>query len=304
VYLQPNGVPVGDQAIILTQAPGAPVMVEQLPPPLVSPTIPPGQAVPNAPGKPNPMATYKPLAPIPYRTDTSEFRKHLGELAAERTELDKLRQNLKELSADRAYENEKEQIRQKIQDLILKRGAQILRAPARAQVTYDEPPTVAPQTQPRLPDQFEPPLKPKPMPMIPEKPAVEPVIEPRSVFISSAIPGAAESGLLAAQNYFMLAKYREALEQCERIDLLRLHPDDKQATLFLKATCLRKLGSLKESAEAYKEVIVMEGDEMLVECAQWHIQGIRWRLETDANLQKLKQRRIALEQSLREEKQP
>jgi tetratricopeptide (TPR) repeat protein len=116
--------------------------------------------------------------------------------------------------------------------------------------------------------------------------------------ISSPPPGA-EVGkpsdpFTLAQALFRAGEYQAALQNYRRIDLESLTPQEKMFIQYMTACCLRKLGKLEDAAALYREVANTREDEVLTDCALWHLNVLNGRRETAKQLEELRQRREAL----------
>lgn len=76
-------------------------------------------------------------------------------------------------------------------------------------------------------------------------------------------PAGAKDPLAAAQNYFQAGDIEEALKTYRSIDLddRELKSEDRLLIQYMTATCLRKLGRLKEAEELYQTVAASEDPE-------------------------------------------
>ena len=61
----------------------------------------------------------------------------------------------------------------------------------------------------------------------------------------------------------------------------------------MSACCLRKLGRLDEAAALYREGANAREDEVLTDCALWHLSAISWRRDMEKQLETLRERRQA-----------
>jgi hypothetical protein len=99
-----------------------------------------------------------------------------------------------------------------------------------------------------------------------------------------------------AQNYFRAHDYEAALDAYRKVPTRDASPEERAPTLYMIATCLRKLGKTDEAAKVYREVAAIKGDPFVAGCAQWQLKTLDWRKDVDAQLvAQLRQRRKGLE---------
>lgn len=99
--------------------------------------------------------------------------------------------------------------------------------------------------------------------------------------------------LLVARSLFRAGDYGATLETYRQIDQNGLTPDERVLVQYMSACCLRKLGRLDEAAVLYREVANAHEDEVLTDCALWHLSAINWRRDMEKELEDLRQRRLA-----------
>lgn len=97
--------------------------------------------------------------------------------------------------------------------------------------------------------------------------------------------------VLAARANFRAGDYAAALETYRQIDLNGLTRDERSLVQYMSACCLRKLGRLDEAAALYREVASAREDEVLTDCALWHLSAINWRRDMEKQLETLRDRR-------------
>jgi hypothetical protein len=96
---------------------------------------------------------------------------------------------------------------------------------------------------------------------------------------------------LLAQALFRAADFDGALRTYRKLDQDSLTREDRVMAQFMIACCLRKLGKLEEAASVYREVANAREDEVLTDCALWHLSAIRWRRDMETQLEEIRQRR-------------
>jgi hypothetical protein len=106
--------------------------------------------------------------------------------------------------------------------------------------------------------------------------------------------GGAIDPVAVAQNYFRAGEFEAALAAYRKV------PTDGSAeqrapTMYMIATCLRKLGKRDEAARVYREVAAIKGDEFVAECAVSQLKMLDWRKDVESQLADLRARRKALE---------
>jgi hypothetical protein len=109
-------------------------------------------------------------------------------------------------------------------------------------------------------------------------------------------PGAAAEAppgdpVLTARSLFRAGDHASALETYRQIDLDGLTRDERTLVQYMSACCLRKLGRLDEAAAIYREVADAREDEVLTDCALWHLSAINWRRDMEKQLETLRDRR-------------
>jgi tetratricopeptide (TPR) repeat protein len=97
--------------------------------------------------------------------------------------------------------------------------------------------------------------------------------------------------MLAARALFRAGDHAAALETYRQIDLDALTRDERTLVQYMSACCLRKLGRLDEAAALYREVASAREDEVLTDCALWHLSAINWRRDMEKQLEALRDRR-------------
>jgi tetratricopeptide (TPR) repeat protein len=97
--------------------------------------------------------------------------------------------------------------------------------------------------------------------------------------------------VLAARALFRAGDHAAALETYRQIDLNGLTRDERTLVQYMSACCLRKLGRLDEAAALYREVASAREDEVLTDCALWHLSAINWRRDMEKQLDGLRERR-------------
>jgi tetratricopeptide (TPR) repeat protein len=113
---------------------------------------------------------------------------------------------------------------------------------------------------------------------------------PASGSSAEAPPG---DPVLAARALFRAGDHAAALETYRQIDLDGLTRDERTLVQYMSACCLRKLGRLDEAAAIYREVADAREDEVLTDCALWHLSAINWRRDMEKQLETLRERRQA-----------
>jgi tetratricopeptide (TPR) repeat protein len=107
---------------------------------------------------------------------------------------------------------------------------------------------------------------------------------------ADSLPG---DPVLAARALFRAGDHAAALETYRQIDLDGLTRDERNLVQYMSACCLRKLGRLDEAAALYREVASAREDEVLTDCALWHLSAISWRRDMEKQLETLRERRQA-----------
>jgi hypothetical protein len=97
--------------------------------------------------------------------------------------------------------------------------------------------------------------------------------------------------ILAARALFRAGDFAGALETYRQIDPDGLTRDERTLVQYMSACCLRKLGRLDEAATVYREVASAREDEVLTDCALWHLSAINWRRDMEKQLEALRDRR-------------
>ena len=93
---------------------------------------------------------------------------------------------------------------------------------------------------------------------------------------------------------FLSGAYAKSLEAYRSIEPSEQLPEDRLATQYVMACCLRKLGKLDDAAALYREVGNSGGHESLVTNAQWHLQTMKGHQELVAELERLRSVRVNL----------
>jgi tetratricopeptide (TPR) repeat protein len=141
------------------------------------------------------------------------------------------------------------------------------------------------------------PTQPKPNPLPPEPKTVTadpPQPVPPAVSSSSTAAGPVDI-VHFAQTLFRAERYEEALAVFRTVDLKGRKPEERAPIIYLTAECLRHLGKPDEGIALLREVANSRGDEHLAAYAQWQIENVRWQRETQARLQEIRQRILAME---------
>jgi tetratricopeptide (TPR) repeat protein len=111
----------------------------------------------------------------------------------------------------------------------------------------------------------------------------------------NAANGGAIDQVAVAQNYFRAGDYEAALDAYRKVPTGNAPAEQRAPTLYMIATCLRKLGRRDEAAKVYREAAGIKGDEFVAECARWQLETLAWRRDMEAQIDQIKQRRKALE---------
>ncbi len=98
-----------------------------------------------------------------------------------------------------------------------------------------------------------------------------------------------------AQNLFRAGDYEAALEAYRRVPLQNAAAEERAPTVYMIATCYRKLGRLPEAEKHYRDAAEIKGDPFVAQCAQWQLDTITWRRQVEAQLAELREHRKALE---------
>jgi tetratricopeptide (TPR) repeat protein len=115
----------------------------------------------------------------------------------------------------------------------------------------------------------------------------------RGAVLTPAAEAPAGDPVLAARALFRAGDHAAALETYRQIDLDSLTRDERTLVQYMSACCLRKLGRLDEAASIYREVASAREDEVLTDCALWHLSAINWRRDMEKQLETLRERRQA-----------
>lgn len=248
----------------LPAGPGDPVPLRGVPlPPIGSgdpkmPVLPPPRPLPGAGGE-----RTSPVSPD-LQTGAQRLREEREALAAER---DKIARELKD--GEPAQDAEELRLRARLAELVSRiksRGAE-----------KQAPRPVGPPAGG---------AKPEPAPGHAAPPAAPP-------------PPGAELGkpgdpFTLAQALFRAGEYTAALQAYRRIDPDGLPAPEKVVVQYMTACCLRKLGRSEEAAALYREVANAREDEVLTDCALWHLNAINWRRDVEKQLEEIRRRREAL----------
>jgi tetratricopeptide (TPR) repeat protein len=98
-----------------------------------------------------------------------------------------------------------------------------------------------------------------------------------------------------AQNYFKAGDYQAALDAYNKVPIEGAPGEQRAATLYMIATCHRKLGHLPQAEKFYREAAAVKEDRFIADCATWQLQTISWRREVEGQLAELRERRKGLE---------
>ncbi|HEX5271926.1 MAG TPA: tetratricopeptide repeat protein [Gemmataceae bacterium] len=123
---------------------------------------------------------------------------------------------------------------------------------------------------------------------------------PSVVIPSDASPPTASAGgsidpVAVAQNLFRAGDYEAALDAYRKVPLRGVTGEERAPTLYMIATCLRKLGKPDEAAKVYRDVAAIKDDPFVADCARWQLDNLTWRKEVEGQIAQLRQRRKALE---------
>ncbi len=124
-----------------------------------------------------------------------------------------------------------------------------------------------------------------------------PVLPPDPPLTAStgASAGGAIDLVAVAQNLFRAGDYAAALDAYRKVPLRGATGEERAPTLYMIATCLRKLGKRDEAAKVYREVASVKDDPFVADCARWQLDSLTWHKEMDGQLAQLRQRRKGLE---------
>ncbi len=107
--------------------------------------------------------------------------------------------------------------------------------------------------------------------------------------------GGAIDPAAVAQNYFRAGDYQTALDAYRKVPLRGAGAEERAPTLYMIATCLRKLGQREEAAKVYRDVAAIKDDPFVADCARWQLETLTWRKDVEGQLAQLRQRRKGLE---------
>jgi tetratricopeptide (TPR) repeat protein len=126
-------------------------------------------------------------------------------------------------------------------------------------------------------------------------PPILPPSEPVPLTSSGSLPGGAIDPVAVAQNYFRAGDYEAALEAFRKVPLRGAVAEERAPTLYMVATCLRKLGKTDEAAKVYREVAAIKDDPFVADCARWQLETLTWRKDVGSQIAQMRQRRKGLE---------
>jgi len=148
-----------------------------------------------------------------------------------------------------------------------------------------EPKVVEPTTEPEVKPKIAEPTISDPKADLPS-PVPPKVVEPKAAEPVDADP------LASGQRLYKAGDFDGALKAFQSVDVTQAG-GDKMFVRYMTGCCLRRAGKLSEAAEAYREVAAAGDDEFLAECAQWQLGSIKWREDTEKQLDRLQQLREA-----------
>jgi tetratricopeptide (TPR) repeat protein len=116
----------------------------------------------------------------------------------------------------------------------------------------------------------------------------------------TASPGTTGAGgvidpVAVAQNYFRAGDYEAALEAYRKVSARGAVAEERAPTLYMIATCLRKLGQRDEAAKVYREAAAIKDDPFVADCARWQLETLTWRKDVESQIAQLRVRRKGLE---------
>jgi tetratricopeptide (TPR) repeat protein len=134
----------------------------------------------------------------------------------------------------------------------------------------------------------------------PQPETAPPVILPPETSPLISPPGGTAAGgaidpVAVAQNYFRAGDYETALEAYRKVPLRGAAAEERAPTLYMIATCLRKLGHRDEAAKVYREVAAVKDDPFMADCARWQLETLTWRKDVESQIAQLRQQRKGLE---------
>jgi len=185
------------------------------------------------------------------------------------------------------------QLRLRLGQLLTKVAAQSARSKPSSPEPAAPPRTSVPVAAQPVPAPPPPPL-PSPAAPVPQKP----VVGAKSAEVEIPIPielGRPVDALALAQAWFHTQNYAGALKAYRLLDPASLTAENRLAVQYMTACCLRHLGKLDEASSLYREVANSKGDQILVDCAKWHLEAIQWRQQVLSELAQIRQRRKAWE---------
>jgi hypothetical protein len=103
--------------------------------------------------------------------------------------------------------------------------------------------------------------------------------------------------LTLAHALFKAGNYADALYAYRLVPLDGLTASERVPVKYMIATCLKKQGKTEEAAGIFREIANSPGDEQLAACAQWQLGAMRWHKDLQEQLERVRQRRQALEKS-------
>ena len=104
--------------------------------------------------------------------------------------------------------------------------------------------------------------------------------------------------LSEAHTLFRARRYEEALTSFRRVDLKGKKADARAPVQYLMAICLLHLARAEEAVPLFREVANSRGDEWLATYAQWQLELLGWQRDIHDQLQRHRERRLALEKKI------
>ena len=101
-----------------------------------------------------------------------------------------------------------------------------------------------------------------------------------------------------AHSLMRTGQYEEAWNAFDKVELIGKKANERAPIFYLKAICKIHLGKFDDAKSLLRDVANIKGDESLAQCAQWHLESIRWQREARDKLESYRQRRAALEKRL------
>ncbi|HWG43734.1 MAG TPA: hypothetical protein VN688_13180 [Gemmataceae bacterium] len=100
--------------------------------------------------------------------------------------------------------------------------------------------------------------------------------------------------LTLAQTLFLAGDHAGALNLYRQLEKEEQSTEGRITIQYMLACCLRKLGKTDEASTLYREVANSDGNDVLVENAQWYLRAMKERRELETQFDELRQRRQAL----------